>query len=215
MTRYLRRLGILVIHIPAKLTSLLQVCDVRVFKELKTRVRVQKASIRCKDARGRLRAGDWAASCGTAIREIIVDRCWEDAFERMGLGATIDAVGGRAKRTVRPSWVQPRLPSRAEFGRVGNRSPETEGLGAFHESVLRQFLTVHDLLPDAAPRTGAIVPIPDIGPATKRFRISEAVGMDWDEAVDRELERIRPGDLHRPHGRADAVQRTLPARGIV
>ena len=38
---------------------------------------------------------------------------------------------------------------------------------------------MNDLLPDAAPRTGAIVPIPDIGPATKRFRISEAVGMDW------------------------------------
>ena len=215
VTRHLRRLGILVIYIPAKLTPLLQVCDVCVFKELKTRIRILKTSIRCKDATGRLRPGDWIASCGAAIREVIVDRCWEDAFERMGLGATIDTVEGRVKRTVPPNQVQPRLPSRAEFGRMVNRSPETEGLRELYESIVRPFLTVNDLPPDAAPRTGAIVPIPDIGPAKKRFRISEAVGMDWEEAMDRELDRIGPGELHRPHGRADAVQRTLAARETV
>ena len=215
VTRHLRRLGILVIYIPAKLTSLLQVCDVCVFKELKTRVRLQKTSIRCRDSTGRLRAGDWISSCGAAIREVIVDRCWEDAFERMGLGATIDTVDGRVKRTVHPTLVQPRLPTRAEFGRMVNRAQDTEGLGALHESIVGQFLLVNGLPPNSAPRPGAIVPIPDIRPAAKRFRISEADGMNWEQAVERELERIRPGVLHRPHGRADAVQRVLPARGVV
>jgi len=60
-----------------------------------------------------------------------------------------------------------------------NGTPETEGLGALQGSVVRHSLTVNELLPDAAPSSGAIVPTPDIGSATKRFWISEAMDMDW------------------------------------
>ena len=60
-----------------------------------------------------------------------------------------------------------------------NGTPETECLGALQGSVVRHSLTVNELLPDAAPSSGAVVPTPGIGSATKRFWISEAMDMDW------------------------------------
>jgi len=149
VARHLRRLSVLAIFAPAKLTSLLQLCGVCVLKELKTRIRLQKTSIRCRDSAGRLRAGDWISSGGTAIRDVIVDRCWEDAFDPLGLGASINAVDGRVRRTVPPALVQPRLPTRAEFGRMVSGSSHTEGLGELRASVVGHFMSANRWPPDA------------------------------------------------------------------
>jgi len=60
----------------------------------------------CRDPEGRLRTGDWISSCAAAIREVIVDRCYEVLFERMGLGHSLDSIAGRVRRTVDPAEVR-------------------------------------------------------------------------------------------------------------
>ncbi len=94
VARYLRCLGILVIVVPATLTWILQVLDVCDFKFVKTRVRIERSWMGCRDPEGRMRVGDLIGSCAAAIRDVIVDRCHEDVFERMGLGQAGDSIGG-------------------------------------------------------------------------------------------------------------------------
>jgi len=209
---YLRRLGILVLVIPAKLTWLLQILDVCVFKTLKTHIRIQKSSMRCMDPHGRLPLGSWILPCASAIRDVIVDRCHERAFERMGLGASVDSIQGRVKRAVDPAHVRARLPKRNEFARMVNRGAHTEAFRALHATVVGHFLTVERLPLGTSPPQGAIVPLPHVAAATPRFRMADAVGMTWEAAMDREIEAMAL-DRHRvPHGRGRAVQRDiLPA----
>jgi hypothetical protein len=209
VARHLRRLGVLVLFIPAKLTGLLQLLDVCVFKELKTRIRMEKTSIRCRDREGRLRVGDWISSCGAAIRDVIVERCWEDSFDRMGLGASIESVSGRVRRAVNPTLVEPRLPNRAEFARMVNRVSDTEGFRALHANVVGHFVAVSQLPLGTAPPRGALLPIPDVEPARQRHRIGEPDGLTWEQAMDRDLERLASDHRRRPHGRAGAVHRNV------
>jgi hypothetical protein len=206
VVRHMRRLGILIIPIPAKLTWLLQICDVCVFKELKTRIRMEKSSIRCRDPEGRLRVGAWISSCGAAIRDVLVQRCWEDAFDRMGLGASGDAITGRVRRAVDPAEVEPRLPSRADFATMINRANDTDALRTLHSLLVGHFMAVQAMPPGTLPPRGALRPLPHIAPAVRRRRPSEPSGMPWAEELEAELDRLA-GDHHRrPHGRTAAVQ---------
>ena len=206
---YLRRLGILVLLIPAKLTWLLQILDVCVFKRLKTHIRIQKSSMRCMDPGGRLLLGSWILPCASAIRDVIVNSCHEDAFERMGLGYSVDSINGRVRRAVDPAHVTGRLPKRNEFATMVNRRADTVAFRALHAAVVGHFLAVQRLPLDTRPPRGAIVPLPDVAPATRRFRMADHVGLTWEEAMEREIETMAL-DRHRlPHGRSPAVQRDI------
>ena len=210
VARHLRRLGILAIVIPAKLTWLLQVLDVCDFKLLKTRVRMEKTSMRCRDPEGRLRAGAWIGPCAAAIREVIVDRCHEDLFERMGLGDTIDSITGRVRRVVHPEEVHPRLPTRSEFGVLTNRpNHDTPAFRTLHALMMGHFMAVQQLPPDALPPRGALVPLPVVPAARKRFRMGDHAGLNWEAAMDREVEQMAADRHRQPHGRRVAVQRDV------
>ena len=210
VARQLRRLGILAIVVPAKLTWLLQVLDVCDFKLLKTRVRMEKSAMRCRDPEGRLRTGDWISSCAAAIREVIVDRCHEALFERMGLGQSIDSIAGRVRRTVDPAEVRPRLPTRSEFGRLANRpNHDSAAFRALHATMIGHFLAVQRLPTDAGPPRGALVPLPEVPPARKRFRMADHDDLNWEDAMDREVEEMAVDHHRLPHGRRVAVQRDV------
>ena len=212
VARHLRRLGILAIVIPAKLTWLLQVLDVCDFKLLKTRVRMEKTSLRCREPEGRLRAGAWIGPCSAAIREVIVDRCHEDLFDRMGLGDTVDSITGRVRRVVDPAEVHPRLPTRREFGVLTNRpNHETPAFRTLHAVMMGHFMAVQRLPPGAGPPRGAIVPLPVVPSARKRFRMTEHDGLNWEAAMDREVEQMAADRHRQPHGRRVAVQRDVRA----
>jgi len=206
---YLRRLGILVLLMPAKLTWLLQILDVCVVKTLKTHVRIQKSSMRCMDPHGRLPLGSWILPCASAIRDVIVGRCHENAFERLGLGASMDSINGRVRRAVDPADVVGRLPRLRKFARMVNRRADTDAFRALHATVVGHFLTVQRLPLGTSPHQGAIVPLPDVAPATTRFLMANHVGLTWEEAMEREIE-VMALDRHRlPHGRRPAVQRDV------
>ena len=210
VARHLRRLGILVIVIPAKLTWLLQVLDVCDFKLLKTRVRAEKTSMRCMDPQGRLRAGGWIGPCAAAIREVIVKRCHEDLFDRMGLGQSVDSITGRVRRVVNPEEVRPRLPTRSEFGCLTNRpNHDTPAFRTLHALMMGHFLAVQRLPADAVPRRGAVVPLPVVPSARKRFRMADHDDLNWEVAMDREVEEMAAHQHRQPHGRPVAVQRVV------
>ena len=157
---------------------MLDVCD---FKLLKTRVRMEKTSMRCRDPEGRLRVGAWIGSCAAAIRDVIVDRCHEDIFERMGLGQSIDSVRGRVRRAVDPEEVRPLLPTRSEFGRLTNRPNHgTPAFRTLHALMMGHFLAVQKLPADALPPRGALVPLPVVLPAGKRFRMADHDDLSWE-----------------------------------
>jgi hypothetical protein len=208
--QHLRRLGILVIMVPAKLTWLLQVCDVYVFHELKTRLRMHKSFLRMTSETGCLQVGDWVSACASAVREVVVNRSWEDAFDKMGLGEEVREMRGRATRFINPEHVRPSLPTRAQLGRMVNRSPDTDAFRRLHLSIIGHFLHVLALPDGQLPPRGAQLPLPDIEPARKKPRYD--VADQWDETVENHLSH---GSLEvRPHGRPAAINRHIPRHDV-
>lgn len=205
---FMRRLGILLVMIPAKLTWLVQVCDVFVFHELKTRLRMHKSFVRMRHAQGMLQAGDWISCCGSAVRDMLVNRSWEDAFDRMGLGANVTDMEGRAAQVVDRDNIRAALPTRAQFGRLVNKAPDTENFRRMHKSIMEHFLHVKSLPIDRAPPRGAEVPLPHVEPAAKRRRVD---GHEtWDEAMQSHLAMSTYHTLENAHhGRAAAINRRM------
>ena len=68
----MRRLGVLVVFLPAKLTWLLQVLDVYAFGELKGRMRVAQTAVRVGTATGSVDAGSWVDVTAAAIRHCLL-----------------------------------------------------------------------------------------------------------------------------------------------
>ena len=166
--------------------------------------------MRCRDPEGRLRVGAWIGSCTAAIWDVIVDRCHEDLFERMGLGDSVDSITGRVRRVVDPEEVRPRLPTRSEFGVLTNRpNHETPAFRTLHALMMGHFMAVQKLPPDAVPPRGALVPLPVVPSARKRFRITDHDDLSWEVAMDREVEQMAADRHRQPHGRREAVQRDV------
>jgi hypothetical protein len=203
----LKRLGILVVMIPAKLTSLLQICDVYVFRELKNRLRMHQSFLRMTASGSRLEVGDWISCCGNAVREVVVSRCWEDAFDKMGLGCDVASIEGRARRAVHPDLVTPALPKRAELARLTNKELGGDMFRRVHKILINHFLEVRDLLPNTSPPRGALVPVPDLEPARKRQR--HDADAPWDLNLANHLLASSARESAVPHGRAPAINRYL------
>ena len=80
--RHLRRLGILVVIIPAKLTWLMQLLDVYCFGPLKRELRESEARTRLRDPRGQVAAGQWMSMATSVIRSQVINRDWAECFSR-------------------------------------------------------------------------------------------------------------------------------------
>ena len=206
---HLRKLGILVIMLPAKLTWLLQLCDVRVFRELKQRLRRQISVLRLTSQHGRINPGDWILCSGGAIREVIVTRNWEEAFDQMGLGQSLDSVTGRVRRAIDLAAVHPALPKRAEFGRMVNKIHHTDTFRKLHQSIVGHFLHVKNLPVGTPPLCGAVLPLPDVPPGRKRHRHVEHGAAQWEDVIDKHLSMSARSIVQTPHGRGDAVNRII------
>ena len=204
---HLRLLGILVIMLPAKLTWLLQVCDVCVFREFKQRLRMHKTFLRLASSDGRLSAGDWISCCGGALREIIVNRSWEDAFDRMGLGADVASIAGRVRRAADVDAIRPALPTRVEFGRMVNKAHHTDVFKRLHSSIVGHFLHVQSLPLGTLPRRGAVVHSPDVAPAENKRRHDVGDGRSWEDVMQSHLSSSTMQARLRAHGRLPALNR--------
>ena len=201
--RHLRRLGVLVVFLPAKLTWLLQPLDVYAFGELKQRIRVAQTALRMSASSGSLDIGSWINGTADAIRHVLVDRDWSDAFAKLGTGCS-DELRSQLRQYVAPSDLVPRLPTLEQFAAMVNRPAHTDVTRKVYKMIMGQHLAVSRMPGVAMPPRGAHVHLPDVPAAHKRRRSDDVAALSWDEAIVQHL-GTRPNGSRLPiHGRSQA-----------
>jgi hypothetical protein len=180
---HLRRLGILVLMLPARLTWLCQLLDVYVYSELKSLIRTGQCALRLSSHNATLNVGAWIDVNARAIREVIVDRDWQDSFAKLGAGDSVFAMNSDLQSYVAAEDVTPSLPTIAQFARMVNRPIHTEITVRLHSMVVGGFLDLHKLPLNASPGPGAMVHLPHLPAATKRARPAPADDAPWEDVV--------------------------------
>ena len=196
---HLRRLGILAIFVPARLTWLLQVLDVYGFAILKAELRSAEARSRLEEPSGRIPVGVWSKLAAAAIRRCIVNRDFADCFRRMGSSESSHAISTALKEYVGDVDISPRLPSLAEFARLINRPAESVNTRSLHTMVVGALLRVKNAPLLTAPPHAAGCILPACYPAQplpSRRRVLEV--MPEEDALDRVLDLVQspPVVLH-------------------
>ena len=182
---HLRRLGILVVFVPASLTWLVQILDVDVFCCLKRELRQSEARARANAPAGRIEPGQWMKLATTVIRREIINRDWSSSFTRFGAGETCDGLSTPLKQLLDETPIRPALPSRAEFALLINRPADSDVTRFLHRSILGYALKVRGLPFPSPPPHAASYALPFSAPASvqvPRRRRYEA--MEAREAVD-------------------------------
>ena len=208
--RHLRRLGVLVVFIPAKLTWLLQILDVSVFGELKERLRASQTTLRTTTEKGAMEVGSWITVTAEAIRHVLVERDWTEAFSKLGAGTSDDALGTELRSYVSSSDVRPCLPTLAQFAKVVSRAAHTENTRRVHAMIMGAHLHVSRLPPGATPRSGAIIDLPIVASASKRKPSDHVAHMAWEDAILEHLDKRPKTSGTRPHGRDAARHVSMP-----
>jgi len=85
---HLRRLGMLVVIVPAKMTWPLQILDVYAFGKVKRELREGEARARVNTPTGHISSGTWIRMATTVIRREIVNCDWSRFLGRLDAGET-------------------------------------------------------------------------------------------------------------------------------
>ena len=186
--QHLRRLGILTVFIPARLTWLLQLLDVFCFKALKTDFREAQARARLHNSTGQIRRGQWMAMATSAIRRQVINVDWTEFFARLGGGESCDNLPTQVAHYVRDAQILPALPTLHEFALLIGRPAGTAVTRRLHTSVVGHALAVQRMPPGALPPHSATDVLPVARPAVLRTSRRElAQGDDFSEVCDRFL----------------------------
>jgi hypothetical protein len=186
---HLRRLGILVLMLPAKLTWLCQLLDVYVYSELKSLIRSGQCALRLSSHDGSVPIGAWIDINAKAIREVIVDRDWQDSFAKLGAGDSVLDMNNQLRSYVAAEDVTPSLPTMDQFARMVNRPSHTVITARLHSMVVGGFLDLQQLPLNASPGPGAMVDLPYLPAASKRARPAPADDAPWEDVVRKYLRR--------------------------
>lgn len=95
------RLGLFVVLVPAGLTWLAQPLDVFVFGRLKARLREEHRQERRHNG-GEVPANAWITITGRAVQNVIVNRDWSGAFDRLGFGPNYENITNRLRTYALP-----------------------------------------------------------------------------------------------------------------
>ena len=182
---HMRRLGFIVIFIPAKMTWLLQLLDVYIFLRLKRGIREAEARFRSRTSSGQIPSGAWLKLVTTIIRREIVNCDWSHHFSRVGLGESCHHLSRHLAELIDPASIRPALPTRAEFALLVGRSADTVITRTLHASILGHTLAVQRLPAHAQPPHSATYVLPvsaDARPPSSRRETYEA--MEVTEVID-------------------------------
>ena len=184
---HLRRLGILAVFVPARMTWLLQLLDVYGFATLKAELRSAEARARLQSPTGIISSGDWMRMATSAIRRCVINRDFSSLFRRLGTAESPDEFGSGVKQYLGDVVITPRLPTIVEFARLISRPSESPNTRALHAMAVGSLLRVKASSLDTQPPAGAVVDLPTSLPAfplpSKRRLLESASDADCLENV--------------------------------
>ena len=85
--KHCSRLGVFPLFIPSKLTWLMQPLDSHSFARFKSRLYVEQLKKRQASTSGSVKDSDWVDSLATVIREVLVNRAWDQSFVDNGIAS--------------------------------------------------------------------------------------------------------------------------------
>ena len=143
-----RRLRLLIMFVPARLTWLLQPLDSHVFATFKRRLHAFQLEARAAHESGALQPAEWVALLANAVFEVLVSRVWTQAFNANGVTGLPHAMRPRVLELLGSACHLPlRAPSANELFELIGR--------------IRPALPVHVLFwPEALLRLGGLAVVP-------------------------------------------------------
>ena len=187
-----RRLGILVLFVPAGLTHRLQVLDVHIYALLKRRIREHMLSFQRRSHDGLLSRHGRILSVGKAIHETIVNVNCIDCFRSVGVCAQLDALRSDVLDIVSHALIAPALPDRARFAEMTGLASHTARTAHLHALTMQSWLNLRAQPIRALPAAGTTVPLRSCQFASMRDPFPHDGGpLSWDD--------VRMGRLRRLH----------------
>ena len=158
---HLRRLGIVPLLVPAKLTWLLQTLDVYAFGLLKKDMRLEELKSREASVTGIVARRERMKFAASSIRRIIINRDWSPAFDKLGYGNLHRPSASHLQQYLPVGDIEPALPTLAEFADLISRPAHTQVTQRLHRMCMKAALELSNASVDARPPAGANVDIPD------------------------------------------------------
>ena len=187
-----RRLGILVLFVPAGLTHLLQVLDVYIYSSLKRRIREHMLGFQRRSHDGLLSRHGRILSVGKAIHESIVNVNGSDCFRSLGVCAQLDGLRSEVLDVMHHAPVSPALPDRARFAKMTGLASHTARTAHLHALTMQSWLNLRAQPVGDLPAAGARVPLRSCHFASMRHPLPHDGGpFSWDD--------VRMGRLRRLH----------------
>lgn len=188
--RRLKLLGILVVFVPAKMTWILQVCDVSVFAPFKAALRYGFLASRVTSVDSQLSQEVWLRTVGEVVSRSVSSADWNSSFRRCAQTPDVGDLHEPLARLLNGSLVCPRLPDFGEFADLVGRSPRSELTRELYRMVVSPQLALSDLPMGSLPRRGARLPAAPRGPA-RPLQSSRAGGADgpFPDVVHRNVRR--------------------------
>lgn len=168
--QHLKRLGVVTVVIPAKLTWLLQPLDVYVYSDLKRTLRGLLHHDTLDRPENAGHTGSWISPTASAAKRVLARTDWSEEFEKLGLGMRYGGVRSELEGYVGAEPVYPALPTLAEFATLTSRIHTTLNTRLLYRELMLPAIRVRDLPGDTQPPRGAAHDIPEMPPAMKRRR---------------------------------------------
>lgn len=166
---HVRRLGMLPLFVPAKLTWLLQVLDVYGFGPIKKDMRLEELRTRESSASGVVVRSQRMRFAASSIRRTIINRDWAAAFNKLGYGNSHRPAASQLQQYLPEGDIEPALPTLEQFSELISRPAHTTVTQRLYRMCMRAALDLANAPVDADPPAGANVRLPlsaDATPAT-------------------------------------------------
>ena len=113
--RHAKRLGIVIILIPGRMTWLLQALDAYTFVELKRHARHALLRERIRRPSGNLTMREHMLCCTEAVRQVLVNGQWAAALRKCGVSTDVAELGSNLRRVVEGADLSPQPPGSQEI----------------------------------------------------------------------------------------------------
>ena len=187
---HIRRLGILPLFVPAKLTWLLQVLDVYGFGPIKKDMRLDELRARESSAGGVVARPQRMRFAASSIRRTIINRDWSAAFNKLGYGNDHRPAASQLQQYLPDGEIEPALPTLAQFADLISRPAHTEVTQRLHRMCIRAALDLVHAPLTSRPPVGAPVHLPVSASATPARASADFQHQDPDQVLRRFLDDL-------------------------